>query len=49
MGYTFHITRAADWFDSEDLPIGREEWEQLADSTPELVLDGHVGWSDIGL
>jgi hypothetical protein len=48
MGYTFHITRAANWFDSEEAPIDRAEWEQLADSTTDLVFDGHVNWSDIG-
>jgi hypothetical protein len=48
MGYTFHMTRAANWFDSENFPIGRDEWEQLADGASELVLDGHVRWRDIG-
>ncbi|BEL06225.1 hypothetical protein Q0Z83_044160 [Actinoplanes sichuanensis] len=48
MGYNFHMTRAADFWESEETPIDKEEWEQLADNTSDLVLEGHVGWSDIG-
>ncbi|MBO3737544.1 hypothetical protein [Actinoplanes flavus] len=48
MGYEFHITRAENWFESEIDPISRRDWEELADSTPELRFTGYVDWSDIG-
>ncbi|MEV0898887.1 hypothetical protein [Actinoplanes sp. NPDC049802] len=48
MGYEFHITRAGNWFESEEHPISRPEWEELADQTPELRMTGHVAWLDIG-
>jgi hypothetical protein len=48
MGYNFHITRAANFWESEETPIDKEEWEQLAGNTSDLVFEGHVGWSDIG-
>ena len=36
MGYDFHITRAEDWTESEDAPIAREEWIELASNDGEL-------------
>ena len=48
MGYAYHITRAENWFESENDPISREEWEQLADGFPALREDAYVEWSDIG-
>ncbi len=48
MGYELHITRAADWVDSEGQPIGRAEWAAYADRHPELVANGWVEWADIG-
>ncbi len=49
MGYNFHITRAANFWESEETPIGKEEWEKIADGTPDLVFEGHVAWNDIGM
>lgn len=49
MGYNFHITRAPNFWESEEVPIGKEEWEQLADSMSDLAFEGYVEWTDIGL
>jgi hypothetical protein len=46
MGYTLHITRAADWGDSETVPITRDEWEALARADPRLIEAGSIEWSD---
>lgn len=40
MGYDVHITRAVDWFDSEQTPILFEEWTTYIEHDPELRLDG---------
>jgi hypothetical protein len=48
MGYAFHITRADNWFDSEDAPISQDEWERLAGGFPGLREDAYVDWTDIG-
>lgn len=40
MGYEFHITRAADWADSESSPILLDEWKAYVSSDPEFRLDG---------
>lgn len=48
MGYAFHITRADDWFDSEEKPISRREWERVADGFAGLREESVVGWADIG-
>jgi len=48
MGYELHITRAAEWVDSEEHPIGRDEWATYADQHPDLVSNGSVEWADIG-
>lgn len=42
MGYDFHITRAAMWFESETNPITLEEWLAYVASDPEMRLDGHA-------
>lgn len=39
MGYDLHITRAADWSESEDTPITADEWLTLVDADPELFLN----------
>ena len=36
MGYDFHITRAADWTQSEQQPISEAEWRELVDADPTL-------------
>jgi len=48
MGYAFHITRADNWFDSENAPISQDEWERLADGFSALREDAYVDWTDIG-
>lgn len=40
MGYDVHITRAADWTNSESNPITLDEWLAYIESDPELRLDG---------
>ncbi|HEX6813198.1 MAG TPA: hypothetical protein VF384_16360 [Planctomycetota bacterium] len=40
MGYEVHITRAAEWLDSETKPITIEEWLAYLASDPEMRLDG---------
>ncbi len=39
MTYQLHITRAADWMHSSELPITAAEWLKLVRSDPELTLD----------
>ena len=43
MGYDLHITRADDWFDSEQHSITAEEWLALIETDPELELAGDNG------
>lgn len=40
MGYDLHITRAPCWVDSDDHPIGREEWTGFAHNHPALWVGG---------
>ncbi len=40
MGYDVHITRAADWLDSELSPITLGEWKEYVESDPEMVMEG---------
>jgi hypothetical protein len=40
MGYDLHITRAADWSDSESNPITFEEWVAYVDMDPEMEIVG---------
>jgi len=40
MGYDVHITRAAEWSDSEATPITLDEWLAYVASDPEMRLDG---------
>ena len=42
MGYDLHVTRAEDWFDSENFPIHMDEWLSLVESDPEMRLDGYT-------
>jgi hypothetical protein len=39
MGYDLHITRAADWSESETIPIALEEWLAYVASDTEMRLD----------
>jgi hypothetical protein len=39
MGYDLHITRAENWFDSQQKPITPEEWLAVIGRDPELVID----------
>ena len=43
MGYEFHITRAADWSQSGQLPITAEEWLAVVGGDPELRIDEQNG------
>lgn len=40
MGYDVHITRAEEWFDSEQMPITLDEWLACVRDDPELRLEG---------
>lgn len=40
MGYDVHITRAAEWSESETNPISLDEWLAYVASDPEMRLDG---------
>jgi hypothetical protein len=48
MGYELHITRAADWTESEKHPISREEWDTVARRGPSLSDADTVRWVGIG-
>jgi len=39
MGADFHITRADQWYFSEESPITAEEWLAYVDQDSELTLD----------
>ncbi len=39
MGADFHITRADQWYFSEENPITAEEWLAYVDQDSELTLD----------
>ena len=43
MAYQLHITRAADWTNSSELPITAAEWSKLVRTDPELVQDARYG------
>jgi hypothetical protein len=40
MGYDVHITRAENWFDSEQSPISYKEWIAYVEQDPEMRLEG---------
>jgi hypothetical protein len=46
MGYDVHITRAANWVESESNPIRFEEWLAVVASDPELKQDDLNGPHD---
>jgi hypothetical protein len=48
VGYDLHITRADELLDSEEHPIGRDEWNDYARQHPGLVEAGWVQWKSIG-
>ncbi|MEU8164934.1 hypothetical protein AB0B97_00345 [Micromonospora sp. NPDC049004] len=48
MAYELHITRADEYFDSEEHPITFEEWLQYADANPALTIGGRLN-SGVGL
>jgi hypothetical protein len=53
MAYQLHITRAADWANSGELPITAAEWLTLVRSDSELIQDPRYGphfarWSGSG-
>lgn len=48
MGYDLHITRAADWTQSESNPITEAEWEAHVALDPELLLTGAAETSTPG-
>ena len=39
MGYDFHISRAAEWSESESKPISLSEWKEYVASDPEFRFD----------
>jgi len=43
MAYQLHVTRAADWMNSSELPITAAEWLKLVRTDPELVQDARYG------
>jgi hypothetical protein len=43
MAYQLHVTRAADWPNSSELPITAAEWLKLVRTDPELVQDSRYG------
>ena len=43
-----HITRAENWYDSDETPIQLADWLGYAASNPLLVERGWVEWSDVG-
>jgi hypothetical protein len=43
MAYQLHITRAADWMHSAELPITSAEWLRLVRTDPELTHDRAYG------
>jgi hypothetical protein len=43
MPYQLHITRAADWTNSSELPITAAEWLKLVRTDSELIEDPHYG------
>jgi hypothetical protein len=44
VGYDLHITRAAEWLDSTQAPIGRAEWNAFARHDDRLA---EVSWVDM--
>jgi len=43
MAYQLHVTRAADWMNSSELPITAAEWLKFVRTDPELVQDARYG------
>ncbi len=43
MAYQLHVTRAADWMTSSELPITAAEWLKLVRTDPELIQDSRYG------
>ncbi|MEH0826080.1 MULTISPECIES: hypothetical protein [unclassified Micromonospora] len=43
MGYELHISRAEEYYDSEEHPIALDEWLSYAGSNPTLSEDGWLG------
>ena len=39
MGYDIHITRAAEWTESEAAPITLDEWKAYVETDPEMRMD----------
>ena len=39
MGYDFHITRAAEWLNSQRRPITLNEWIAYVETDPEIIQD----------
>ncbi|GGO08317.1 hypothetical protein [Micromonospora parathelypteridis] len=46
MGYELHITRAAEYYDSEEHPIALDEWFSYAENTPALTVGGWIWWGE---
>ncbi|HYG73828.1 MAG TPA: hypothetical protein VEK08_02250 [Planctomycetota bacterium] len=50
MGYDVHITRAENWFDSEENAISHQEWKQYVNRDKELRPEGCIEFeTDEGL
>lgn len=46
MGYELHISRAAEYYDSDRHPIALDEWLAYAESRPTLNVGGWLGWDE---
>ncbi|MFI7426662.1 hypothetical protein ACIBPB_06715 [Micromonospora sp. NPDC049836] len=46
MGYELHISRAEEYYDSEEHPIALDEWLSYAESNPALGVGGWLSWDE---
>ncbi|KIR62761.1 hypothetical protein [Micromonospora haikouensis] len=46
MGYELHISRAEEYYDSEEHPIALVEWLTYAESNSALRVGGWLGWDE---
>ncbi|MBG6070046.1 hypothetical protein [Micromonospora ureilytica] len=46
MGYELHVTRAAEYYESEEHPIALDEWLAYAERSPTLTQGGWIWWDE---
>ncbi|MBY8873275.1 hypothetical protein K7640_15680 [Micromonospora sp. PLK6-60] len=46
MGYELHISRAEEYYDSEEHPVALDEWLSYAESNSTLRVGGWLGWDE---